>query len=130
MHEPGATDLPVEQVVDQLRAALGRRGIAVLSASPGAGKTTVVPLRLLDEPWLTGRKIVMLEPRRLAPRAAARRMASLLGQDVGDVEKWIGGVRDVDGVCKLSLEVGINGRFHIRYPFYQILCLDSFLFVQ
>ncbi|MGH9266397.1 MAG: ATP-dependent helicase HrpB, partial [Acidimicrobiales bacterium] len=58
-------------------------GQAVLVAPPGAGKTTVVPLRLLDEPWLDGRRIVVLEPRRLATRAAARRMASLLGEEVG-----------------------------------------------
>ena len=53
-------------------------------APPGAGKTTVVPLRLLDEPWLGGGRIVVLEPRRLATRAAARRMASLVGEGVGD----------------------------------------------
>ena len=78
------TDLPVEEVVPQVRAALAERGVAVLSASPGAGKTTVVPLRLLDEPWLDGRKIVVLEPRRIAARAAARRMASLLGERPGE----------------------------------------------
>jgi ATP-dependent helicase HrpB len=55
-----------------------------LVAPPGAGKTTVVPLALLDEPWVAGRKIVMLEPRRLAARAAAERMASTLGEKVGD----------------------------------------------
>ncbi len=55
----------------------------MLQAPPGAGKTTVVPLRLLDEPWLAGGRIVMLEPRRLATRAAARRMAALLGEEVG-----------------------------------------------
>jgi ATP-dependent helicase HrpB len=55
----------------------------VLQAPPGAGKTTVVPLRLLDEAWLAGGRILMLEPRRLATRAAARRMASLLGEEVG-----------------------------------------------
>ena len=84
MREPGATDLPVEDVVDDLRAALDHRGVAVLSASPGAGKTTVAPLRLLAQPWLGAQRIVMLEPRRLATRAAARRMASLLGEEVGD----------------------------------------------
>ena len=66
-----------------LRAALAGAGQAVLQAPPGAGKTTVVPLRLLDEPWLGGGRIVMLEPRRLATRAAARRMAALLGEEVG-----------------------------------------------
>ena len=53
-------------------------------APPGAGKTTLVPLALLDEPWLEGRRIVMLEPRRLATRAAARRMADLVGESVGE----------------------------------------------
>ncbi|HEV7720611.1 MAG TPA: ATP-dependent helicase HrpB [Iamia sp.] len=79
------TGLPVEEVVPAVRAALAGPGVAVLQAPPGAGKTTVVPLRLLDEPWLTGRRIVVLEPRRLAARAAARRMADLLGEDVGGV---------------------------------------------
>jgi ATP-dependent helicase HrpB len=79
-----ATGLPVEAIIDDLRAALATAGVAVLVAPPGSGKTTVVPLRLLDALWLAGRKIVVLEPRRLATRAAARRMAALLGQPVGD----------------------------------------------
>ncbi|HZQ78994.1 MAG TPA: ATP-dependent helicase HrpB [Acidimicrobiia bacterium] len=79
----GPTGLPVEESVAALRAALAAAGQAVLQAPPGAGKTTVVPLRLLDEPWLAGGRIVMLEPRRLATRAAARRMAALLGDEVG-----------------------------------------------
>ncbi len=58
-------------------------GRAVLTAPPGAGKTTVVPLALLDEPWLAGRRIALLEPRRLAARAAARRMSAMLGDTVG-----------------------------------------------
>ena len=69
--------------MDQVRAALNGRGAAVLVAPPGAGKTTVVPLRLLGEPALGGGSIVVLEPRRLAARAAARRMADLLGEPVG-----------------------------------------------
>jgi ATP-dependent helicase HrpB len=77
------TGLPVEDSIPALRAALVTEGQAVLQAPPGAGKTTVVPLRLLDEPWLAAGRIVMLEPRRLATRAAARRMASLLGEEVG-----------------------------------------------
>ncbi|MBX3314657.1 MAG: ATP-dependent helicase HrpB [Actinobacteria bacterium] len=77
------TGLPVEAAVAELRAALAGPGHAVLVAEPGAGKTTVVPLRLLDEPWLDGGRIVVLEPRRLAARAAARRMAELLGEPVG-----------------------------------------------
>ncbi len=78
-------DLPVDEVVPQLRAALADHHRAVLVAEPGAGKTTLVPLRLLGEPWLDDRKIVVLEPRRLATRAAARRMASLLGDRVGGI---------------------------------------------
>jgi ATP-dependent helicase HrpB len=66
-----------------LRAALAEHASAVLQAAPGAGKTTLVPLALEDQPWLAGRKIVMLEPRRLAARAAARRMAVLLDEPVG-----------------------------------------------
>lgn len=77
------TGLPIETVIDELRDALTLRQRAVLTAEPGAGKTTVVPLRLLDEPWLAGRRIVMLEPRRLAARASAARMADLLGESVG-----------------------------------------------
>ena len=76
-------NLPVRDALPPLRAALGRVGAAVLQAPPGAGKTTLVPLELLAEPWLAGRRIIMLEPRRLAARAAARRMASLLGEPVG-----------------------------------------------
>jgi ATP-dependent helicase HrpB len=80
---PAPTGLPVEDVVGDLRAALAGDGVAVLQAEPGAGKTTVVPLRLLGEPWLGNGRIVVLEPRRVAARAAARRMAELLGEEVG-----------------------------------------------
>jgi ATP-dependent helicase HrpB len=76
--------LPVHEVLPELKAALARRTAAVLVAPPGAGKTTVVPLELLAEPWLAGRKIVVLEPRRLAARAAAERMARTLGETPGE----------------------------------------------
>ncbi len=76
-------DLPVVEALVELRDALTDVGRAVLVAPPGAGKTTVVPLALLDEPWLGDRRIVMLEPRRLATRAAARRMASTTRTAVG-----------------------------------------------
>lgn len=76
--------LPVEEILPQLQAALVERTSAVLVAPPGAGKTTLVPLRLLDAAWLGERKIIMLEPRRLAARAAAERMAKTLGERVGE----------------------------------------------
>lgn len=75
--------LPIDVVLAPLTRALGERGVAVLQAPPGAGKTTRVPLALLGESWLAGRKIIMLEPRRLAARAAARYMAASLGEEVG-----------------------------------------------
>lgn len=75
--------LPVFSVIPELLAALSNRHEAILEAPPGAGKTTVVPLQLLKQPWLGDQKIIMLEPRRLAARAAAERMASLLGENVG-----------------------------------------------
>jgi len=81
---PATTGLPVEEVIDELRTALAGVGAAVLQAEPGAGKTTVVPLRLLDEPWMDGSRMLLLEPRRVAARAAAARMAALLGQGVGE----------------------------------------------
>ena len=75
---------PALEAVPALKAALREQGRAVLAAPPGSGKTTTIPLVLLDEPWLAGKKILLLEPRRVAARAAAARMASLLGEKVGD----------------------------------------------
>ena len=77
-------DLPVGAVLDELEAALRNGPAAVLVAPPGAGKTTCVPLSLLTAGWLGGRRMLLLAPRRLAARAAARRMAGLLGQRPGD----------------------------------------------
>ena len=77
-------NLPIEEALPALMQALSVRTEAVLLAPPGAGKTTRVPLALLDASWLAGRKIVMQEPRRIAARAAARRMAQTLGEAVGD----------------------------------------------
>ncbi len=76
--------LPVDAVLPELLAALDASTAAVLIAPPGAGKTTRVPPALLDAPWLEGRKIFLLEPRRLAARAAAERMASERGERVGE----------------------------------------------
>ncbi|WP_295184169.1 ATP-dependent helicase HrpB [uncultured Brevundimonas sp.] len=74
--------LPIHAVLEPLKAALSAGNTAVLAAPPGAGKTTVVPLALLDQPWLEG-KVLVLEPRRLAARAAADRMAATLGEQPG-----------------------------------------------
>src|SRR3569833_1238954 len=78
------TALPIEAVLPALREALDAHPNAVRVAQPGSGKTTRVPLALLDAPWLAGQRIMMLEPRRLAARAAASYMASLLGEQVGE----------------------------------------------
>ena len=75
---------PALAALPALREALQQQGRAVLAAPPGSGKTTTLPLALLDEPWLRGKKIILLEPRRVAARAAAARMASLLGEKVGE----------------------------------------------
>jgi ATP-dependent RNA helicase HrpB len=76
--------LPIDAVLDEIGSCLTAGRNAVLVAPPGAGKTTRVPLRLLDEPWMESRKLILLEPRRLAARAAAERMASTLGEKVGE----------------------------------------------
>ncbi|HEX8048166.1 ATP-dependent helicase HrpB [Rhizobium sp.] len=80
---PPLPELPVSHVLADIGAALGNERRAVLSAPPGAGKTTLVPLYLLGQSWRGDGKIILLEPRRLAARAAAARMASLLGEEVG-----------------------------------------------
>jgi ATP-dependent helicase HrpB len=76
--------LPIDEVLPALRSVLSAQRNAVVEAPPGAGKSTVIPIALLDEPWLRGGKIVMLEPRRLATRAVATRMASTLGEAPGE----------------------------------------------
>ncbi|HEV2564075.1 MAG TPA: ATP-dependent helicase HrpB, partial [Microvirga sp.] len=78
------TSLPIDAVLEDLTASLRVRSNAVLVAAPGAGKTTRVPLVLLGEPWVNGGKLIVLEPRRLAARAAAARMAQTLGEAVGE----------------------------------------------
>ncbi len=77
------SELPINAVLPELKEALRAAGRAVLSAPPGSGKSTGVPPALLDEPWLAGRSLLMLEPRRLAARAVAARMAQLRGEAVG-----------------------------------------------
>lgn len=96
--------LPIDAVLPALRQALVSRDEAVLEAPPGAGKTTRVPLALLNEPWLTGQSILMLEPRRLAARAAAERLASELGEKVGET---------VGYRIRLESRVGPNTRIEV-----------------
>jgi ATP-dependent helicase HrpB len=79
-----ATPLPIDAVLHELRTALAARASAALVAPPGAGKTTRVPLALMEESWLQGGKILVLEPRRIAARAAAERMAQSLSEAVGE----------------------------------------------
>ncbi|WP_184705019.1 ATP-dependent helicase HrpB [Rhizobium lusitanum] len=81
---PPLPELPVSHVLGDIGTALSGHGRAVLSAPPGAGKTTLVPLYLLGQPWRGDGRVILLEPRRLAARAAAARMASLLNEQVGD----------------------------------------------
>jgi ATP-dependent helicase HrpB len=76
--------LPIDAVLDELTGMLARHNAAVLVAPPGAGKTTRVPLALLDAPWRRGGKIIVLEPRRIAARASAERMAKSLGERAGE----------------------------------------------
>ncbi len=78
------TPLPIDAVLDELATTLAGRNTAMLVAPPGAGKTTRVPLALLDEPWTRGKKIIVLEPRRIAARASAERMAKTLGERAGE----------------------------------------------
>ena len=76
--------LPIDEILGDVDASLRARNNLVLVAPPGAGKTTRVPLALLDAPWRGDKKIILLEPRRLAARAAAARMAATLGEAVGE----------------------------------------------
>jgi ATP-dependent helicase HrpB len=78
------TPLPIDAVLDDLSRTLEAHTAAVLVAPPGAGKTTRVPLALLDAPWAAGKKIIVLEPRRIAARASADRMAKSLGERTGE----------------------------------------------
>lgn len=80
---PYQTDLPVSHILDEVKESLLANHTLIVQAPPGAGKSTLLPLALLHEPWLAHQKILMLEPRRLAARSIAMRMASLLQEEVG-----------------------------------------------
>jgi ATP-dependent helicase HrpB len=110
------TDYPVLEVYPDLARALGSQPIVILQAPPGAGKSTVVPLELLKEPWLKDRKIVMLEPRRLAASLVARRMAQLMEDEVGGTvgyrirfETRISGITRIEVVTEGILTRMIQG---------------------
>lgn len=105
-----STPLPIDAVLPELTAALRTMSNAVLVAPPGAGKTTRVPLALMDEPWTSGGKIMVLSPRRLAARAAAQRMAETLGESVGETVGYR--VRlDARVSAKTRIEVVTEGVF-------------------
>lgn len=78
-----SNELPIYHLIPQLKHQLEYHHEAILEAAPGAGKTTVVPLALMNEAWLKGRKIIMLEPRRLAAKTAAKRLADSLQEALG-----------------------------------------------
>jgi len=80
---PALPELPICEILEDLRAGLRTQSSIVVEAPPGAGKTTLIPLALLNEPWLADRRILMLQPRRIATRNAATRMAQLLGEKPG-----------------------------------------------
>jgi ATP-dependent helicase HrpB len=105
-----STALPIDDVLDDVRAALSAGGVAVLVAPPGAGKTTRVPLALLDQPWASAGKILVLEPRRIAARAAAERMASTLGELLGQTIGLRARLSSRTGP-KVSVEVITEGVF-------------------
>ncbi len=119
---PSFGNLPIVDALPELLDALSNGATAILVAPPGAGKTTAAPLALLPAPWLAGQRIVMLEPRRLATRAAAQRMAALLGEPVGETvgyqtrdERRIGGNTRIEVVTegvltrRLQLDAGLSG---------------------
>lgn len=80
---PFSFDLPVAEIIPEVKSHLSNSNSLIITAPPGAGKSTLLPLALLEEVWLAGKKVIMLEPRRLATKSIAERMASMLGEKVG-----------------------------------------------
>ena len=74
----------MKEVIPEIKKELNNTSTLILKAPTGAGKSTLVPLTLLNEPWLKGKKILMLEPRRLAAKTVATRMAHLIGETIGN----------------------------------------------
>src|SRR5207237_7377523 len=109
---PASVDapLPIDAMLDELARTLHAATAAVLVAPPGAGKTTRVPLALVDEPWAKNKKIIVLEPRRIAARASAERMARTLGERVGETVGYR--VRFVSKVSRATkIEIVTEGIF-------------------
>ena len=104
MKTPPLPDLPIKEALPALLDALIARPAVLLEAPPGAGKSTVAPLALLAAPWLKGQMILMLEPRRIAARAVAMRMAALLGEPIG---------RTVGFRTRLETRVGRETRIEV-----------------
>jgi ATP-dependent helicase HrpB len=101
---PSLPDLPISEALPALREALIARRSVLLEAPPGAGKSTIVPIALLQSPWLKEQKILMLEPRRIAARAVANRMSALLGEPVG---------RTVGFRTRMETKVGRDTRIEV-----------------
>ena len=104
MRTPPLPDLPIKEALPALHEALTARPAVLLEAPPGAGKSTIVPIALLQAAWLKGQKILMLEPRRIAARAVALRMAALLGEPIG---------RTVGFRTRLETRVGRETRIEV-----------------
>jgi ATP-dependent helicase HrpB len=104
VNTPPLPDLPIKEALPALHEALAAHPAVLLEAPPGAGKSTVVPIALLHAPWLKGQKILMLEPRRIAARAVAMRMAALLGEPIG---------RTVGFRTRLETRVGRDTRIEV-----------------
>ena len=104
MNTPPLPDLPIKEALPALHEALAAHPAVLLEAPPGAGKSTVVPIALLHAPWLKGQKILMLEPRRIAARAVAMRMAALVGEPIG---------RTVGFRTRLETRVGRDTRIEV-----------------
>ena len=104
MKTPSLPDLPINEALPALNGALEARRSVLLEAPPGAGKSTIVPIALLQSSWLKGQKILMLEPRRIAARAVANRMSVLLGEPIG---------RTVGFRTRLETRVGYETRIEV-----------------
>ena len=84
LFDPFSFDLPVSEIIPEVKSHLSKQNSLIIQAPPGAGKSTLLPLALLEEDWLKGKKIIMLEPRRLATKSIAQRMSNMMGENLGE----------------------------------------------